>query len=348
MLAALFAGAAVVLFALSALAVAALNLPIVAAFDVLAIHSPKISTQTIYLNYDVVTYTPSPTTDPPPTLAATLAPARTPPPLPTATLASTSAAPPTPDLSGRTFVIGQSVEGRDITGIAFPASGDPAQALVLVSGIHGDEMNAWPVLQSLISNLDDGTFTLPAALGIYFVESLNPDGAAADRRLNANHIDLNRNWETYDWRTGIEVSSTDFLPRGGGPAPFSEPETRAMRDWLIGLQAQYPGGVTVIYFHAAFPPTGLVTPGTHFVNGEDLGDTPSRRLGVVLAGAADYQYDNRWPGGYRVTGDASTWAVAQGMRSLTVELPMRGTLEDEDAAQLREALITMIHWMVDR
>ncbi len=347
-LAALFTALAVLLFALSALAVAALNLPVVAVFDALAIRSPKISTQTIQLNISVATYTPSPTTASP-MPSPTLTPAWTPSPLPTDTATSTSTvtatAPPITDfdLGARNFVIGQSVQGRGITGIAFPSSGESAQAWVFVCGIHGDETNAWPVLESLISNLDDGALAQPPALGLYFINALDPDGAAINRRLNANSVDLNRNWETYDWRAGIEVSPTDYLPAGGGSTPFSEPETRAMRDWLLALQAQYPGGVTAIYFHAAFPPKGLVMPGAHFVDGQDLADTPSRQLGELLSVTTGYRYDNRWPGGYRVTGDASTWAVAQGMRSLTVELPVRGNLDVAQSAHLREGVLALIN-----
>ncbi|HLB48207.1 MAG TPA: DUF2817 domain-containing protein [Anaerolineales bacterium] len=355
-LAALFTALAVLLFALSALAVAALNLPVVAVFDVLAIRSPKISTQTIQLNISVATYTPSPTINSPtpastPTFTPTLTPTWTPSPLPTdtATVTSTVTATDWPitsfDAGARNFIIGQSVQGRDIGGIAFPSNGESAQALVFVCGMHGDETNAWSVLGSLISNLDDGALSQPPALGLYFINALNPDGAAINRRLNANGVDLNRNWETYDWRTGIEVSPADYLPTGGGSTPFSEPETRAMRDWLLALQAQYPGGVTVIYFHAAFPPKGLVMPGAHFVDGQDLADTPSRHLGERLSVATGYRYDNRWPGGYRVTGDASTWAVAQGMQSLTVELPVRGALDATQFGKLREGILAAIEFL---
>ncbi len=261
-------------------------------------------------------------------------------------------APLLPETASR-FVVGLSVEGREIVGYAFPAQAaapplptrQGRQALVLVSGIHGDEMNAWPILQSLISNLRSQELTPPPGLGLYFIESLNPDGTFFDRRLNANKVDLNRNWETYDWRRGVEISPVDFLPLGGGEQPFSEPETRAMRDWLLDLQAQYPGGLTVLYFHAAVPPKGLVTPGVHFTNGRDLADAPSRELGQFLANATGYDYNNRWTGGYTVTGDASTWAVAQGMRSLTVELPVREALSESQALKLREGIAALIGFL---
>ncbi len=243
------------------------------------------------------------------------------------------------------FILGQSVNGRYITGDAFPASESPAQALVLVNGIHGDEMNSAPVVAQLAADVESDALILPPGLGLFVIDSLNPDGAARGKRLNANGVDLNRNWETYDWRPGVEIAVDYFLPGGGGLAPFSEPETQAMRDWLLTLQAEYTT-VTVLYFHAAFPPDGLVTPGTHLTGGRELGDALSREVGQALAEAAGYDYDNHWPGGYKVTGDASTWAVARGMRSLTVELPMRETLDEEQAAELREGILAVINFLL--
>jgi hypothetical protein len=249
-----------------------------------------------------------------------------------------------PEAAGK-FSIGRSVQGRDIVGYALSGAADSSRALVLVSGIHGDEMNAWPVLGLVLSEFEGGLLARPADLGLYFIESLNPDGTFFEDRLNFHDVDLNRNWDTYDWRTRVQLSPVDFLAAGGGPHPFSEPETSAMRDWLLALQARHTGGVTGVYFHAAVPPDGLVTPGTHFTNGRDLADTPSRELGQVMARVAGYEYSNQWVGGYTVTGDASTWAVAQGMRSITVELPMREPLDSTATLNLRAGILALVDFV---
>lgn len=258
-----------------------------------------------------------------------------------------TATPPLPR-SHPPFVIGFSVLNRPISVVTYPAITGSSQALVLVNGIHGDETNAAPVLEALMSGFDGGALALPAALALYVIPEMNPDGLADNRRLNADGVDLNRNWQTYDWRTNIEISATERLAGGGGPQPFSEPETRAARDWLSSLRDQYPGGLTVVYFHAAFAPDGLVSPGAHFVNGQELADTPSRLVGEVLAEAAGFQYYNFWPGDYRVTGDASTWAVAHGLRALTVELPTREALTQEESNNLQHAVLTVINWLASK
>lgn len=252
---------------------------------------------------------------------------------------------PLPPHSHTPFVIGFSSLNRPISVITFPAAAGPPQALILINGIHGDETNVAPVLDALMSGLDGGALALPAALALYVIPEMNPDGVADNRRLNTNGVDLNRNWQTYDWRTNIELSASERLAGGGGLQPFSEPETRAVRDWLLSLRDQYPGGLTVVYFHAAFAPDGLVSPGAHFVNGQELADTPSRLVGEVLAEAAGYRYYNFWPGDYYVTGDASTWAVANGLRALTVELPTHDPLTEAEAKNLHEAIVTVINWL---
>jgi predicted deacylase len=273
----------------------------------------------------------------------------TPSPLPTNPIPNlqTLVSNPQPLLSDYQFTLGQSVQGRDLIGHAFPIT-DSAQGLVLVNGIHGDEVNAWPVLQSLIADLHSQALSQPSNLSLYFIESLNPDGTSANRRLNANKVDLNRNWDTYDWRTGIEISPVDFLPRGGGPQPFSEPETQALQSLLIELKETHWGGLTVLYFHAAVPPNGYVGPGTHRVNGQDLADTSSRELGQLFAEVTGYDYANQWVGNYSVTGDASTWAVAQGIRSLTIELPTRYELDDEQARLLQDGVLALINYLASQ
>jgi len=88
----------------------------------------------------------------------------------------------------------------------------------VVAAIHGDERWTSPLAHRLMEE------ALPHHLDVYVVPEANPDGWAADTRLNANRVDLNRN---FDWR---------WAPYDGGPTPYSEPEARALAETVLRLQ----------------------------------------------------------------------------------------------------------------
>jgi murein peptide amidase A len=111
----------------------------------------------------------------------------------------------------RTFLLGRSVDGHTITAVE---TGDPdTQRKTLVVGcIHGNERAGIAIAKRLIST------GLPAETDLWIVTDLNPDGAAAGTRGNADGVDLNRNFP-WHWK---RLSGTYY----SGPRPLSEPETR--------------------------------------------------------------------------------------------------------------------------
>jgi predicted deacylase len=125
-------------------------------------------------------------------------------------------------------VIGRSVQGRAIVA---ERQGNPAAKRVLVvSGqMHGNE---WPG-----PHIVDLLRTLPtsarASYAIWTVRTINPDGMHANRRFTAHGVDLNGNFPQ-----GFKRSSRS------GPAPLSEPESRAMARFLTWVQPDL-----VISFH---------------------------------------------------------------------------------------------------
>lgn len=123
--------------------------------------------------------------------------------------ASQLQAPPLPD-RWSTGSIGTSARGRDLTALV-RAVDAPARTVLVVGGVHGNEPVSPPAVRAMVDA------TVPDDLELWLVPLLNPDGSAAGTRCNANGVDLNRNF-SWDWR-----------PSTGGPAPFSEPETDAVR-----------------------------------------------------------------------------------------------------------------------
>ena len=140
----------------------------------------------------------------------------------TTTLEPTTTAPPTTAPSTTTvpaFVetreLGRSVQDRPITAVR---RGTPGGRVVLVIGvIHGDEDDGVAIID-LLEQQD-----VPAGIDLWLVESMNPDGQAAQDRHNANQVDLNRNFPA-DWGPIGVPGDGQYA----GPSVASEPETQAM------------------------------------------------------------------------------------------------------------------------
>lgn len=281
------------------------------------------------------------------TFTPSVTPGRTPTPRPSYTPPA-SITPLRPDApfadAPRDFFVGFSREHRRIDGWVAPASdwqAEDGSGLVLVGAIHGDEDNTLPILDGLQAEIEAGALALPPNLSLYLIPVLNPDGQVVGSRFNAWGVDLNRNWDTYDWQTDTDTAF-GTIPGGGGPFAFSEPETRAMRDWLWARQLDHAGGLVVVYLHAAYPPAGMVTPGWLLVDGAEVVDGESQRLGRLFAAAAGVAYEDEWTGSYGITGDASVWAAGEGMPSFTVEMPTRYPLDDAELAAMRAGVLALI------
>jgi murein peptide amidase A len=102
--------------------------------------------------------------------------------------------------------------------------GDPSShhKLLVVGCIHGNECAGKAIVRKLRRT------TLPRDLDLWLVPDMNPDGSRAGTRQNARGVDLNRNF-SYRWRRMGERWDTYY----SGPRPFSEPESRAARDFVL-------------------------------------------------------------------------------------------------------------------
>jgi protein MpaA len=110
----------------------------------------------------------------------------------------------------------------------------PSGRRVLVVGsIHGDETQG----RRIVAQLSGRPAQRLDGVELWTVETANPDGVAANDRGNAHGVDLNRNFP-WNWRA-IPPSSGYY----SGPAPASEPETRALRRFLRRLKPE----ITVWY-----------------------------------------------------------------------------------------------------
>lgn len=135
-------------------------------------------------------------------------------------------------------VIGQTVRGQKIHGIQI---GKGTRRIVVVGAIHAGESGPelmLPAFERIVAEHKE----LLAQVSITAIPSVNLDerrrlaeGVPWYLRTNANGVDLNRNypadWDTVDYGYGLDTSDPDSMTYRG-PVPASEPETRAVMDFL--------------------------------------------------------------------------------------------------------------------
>ncbi len=164
-----------------------------------------------------------------------------------------------PQLASAPVSIGTSVEGRDIRAVRISAvaTDDTTAAEALYTGmIHAREPAAMTTLvYTMWSLLDDygvdpdATWLLEHRV-LWFVPLVNPDGYAYNlklwpdggglwrRNMRANGdsgVDLNRNFGPPDSWNALSGGSSDApgSSQYRGTGPFSEPESRAIRDFCL-------------------------------------------------------------------------------------------------------------------
>ncbi|MFA6665895.1 MAG: M14 family zinc carboxypeptidase, partial [Armatimonadota bacterium] len=128
--------------------------------------------------------------------------------------------------AGRVSVvnIGTSVKGRDIPLVIITDPAVPEESkkrLFIICRQHGDEPATTEAMLRLISRLavleDQDVADILSKVSFYFVPMVNPDGADAFRRKNANGADLNRDWinlsqpETRCVWAAIDAAAPDVL-----------------------------------------------------------------------------------------------------------------------------------------
>jgi hypothetical protein len=123
--------------------------------------------------------------------------------------------------------IGVSVQGRDLvadSNFDLEASIRPANITMIIAGLHGDEKATVALVAAF---RERWIATREIRTPVIMIPLANPDGFVANSRYNANHVDLNRNCEL-EWQADC--------PEPAGPYPWSEPESQAIRDFILTFE----------------------------------------------------------------------------------------------------------------
>jgi len=118
----------------------------------------------------------------------------------------------------RTEVFGKSVQGRSLYAHIL---GDGPNVTMIFAAVHGNETATPYQVHQLRAHLKRHPYLLKDRQ-VVLVPTLNPDGLQKRTRVNANGVDINRNYPG-TWRQ--RSRGERFRP---GPHAASEPETRAM------------------------------------------------------------------------------------------------------------------------
>lgn len=203
-------------------------------------------------------------------------------------------------------VVGRSRRGRPIELRQIGDLALPMRVLVFAC-VHGDECGADAVEPLRNGCPDPGTH-------VDVVPNLDPDGSALRSRLNADGVDLNRNFPA-----GWQPIGSRGDPEYSGPRPFSEPESRLAARLIRRLHPR-----VTIWFHQHWGDGSFVRAWGQ--------SAPTARRFAAIAGLGFRLI--RWPAG---TGPNWQNHHSPGTASFVVELP-RGKLPQNRLIRLDEAL----------
>jgi hypothetical protein len=217
--------------------------------------------------------------------------------------------------------VGRSVQGRTLYQRDVIAP-EPRIRVLVVGAMHGDELSSASVALHWIQL----AVQTPAGAHWRFIPALNPDGLMARpaKRVNANGVDLNRNFPTPNWARDAKIyweQRTKKDPRRWpGPSPLSEPESKFFHDEMERFQPDL-----IVSIHA---PYGVLDFDGPSVPPARLGRLYLDQVGIFPGSLGNY-------GG-----------VHKGMPVVTIELPsaIRTPLD----AEMRQMWLDMLRWMSER
>ena len=221
-----------------------------------------------------------------------------------------------------TGTIGYSVGGRPILDYVF---GSGSQVILFTGNIHGYEKSTKYLMDYWVEELELNFANIPSNKKVIVVPTINPDGFANNTRNNLNGIDLNRNFETFDWQSNIYSPANQLIAGGGGSSPMSEPEALAIANLTIILRPRL-----TMSFHGS----------ASYAIGNQAGD--SAGLAATYSKLTGYRNMTGVSGAfsYPITGTYDDWMRDQyGLTSVLIEL---GSNSSSEFSRNKAALWEMV------
>ncbi len=219
----------------------------------------------------------------------------------------------------------RSVKGRALW--AKDVAADDAQLKVMiVGGIHGDEMSSVSLVFHWLALAQNPPADMPIPITWRFIPSLNPDGlfSIPARRVNANGVDLNRNFPTPHWgrdaRKYWELRTRKDPRRWPGSKPLSEPESQFLHQQMDRFKPNL-----IVSVHAPYGVLDFDGPAV-----------PPSRLGRLYLDQVGI-----FPGSLGNFG-----GVHKGVPVVTIELPSANRTPTD--AEIRQMWLDLLRWTTER
>jgi protein MpaA len=202
--------------------------------------------------------------------------------------------------------------------------------VLVIGAIHGDELSSTSLALQWIKLAEQAPADMPHPVHWRFIPALNPDGLfhRPPQRVNANGVDLNRNFPTPNWQRDAKIyweKRTRKDPRRyPGPQPLSEPESKFLQEEMQRFQPQL-----IVSIHAPYGVLDFDGPAREgFVPPSRLGRLYLDQVGIFPGSLGNY-------GG-----------VHKGIPVVTIELPnsTRTPLDSE----MRQMWLDLLRWTGER
>lgn len=203
---------------------------------------------------------------------------------------------------------------------------DARLRVLVVGGIHGDEMSSSAMVFHWISLAQVAPADMPDPIHWRFIPALNPDGlfARPARRVNARGVDLNRNFPTPNWARDARLyweSRTRKDPRRWpGSKPLSEPESRFLLEQMDSFKPNL-----IVSIHA---PYGVLDFDGPSVPPSKLGRLYLDQVGIFPGSLGNY-------GG-----------IHKRVPVVTIELPSASRTPLD--AEMRQMWLDLLRWSAER
>ena len=112
------------------------------------------------------------------------------------------------------------------------ANVNPLPKILLTCGIHGGEKSSifgtYYLLKDMLESNSTPLEFLRTSVELHMIPVANPYGVDKSTRWNANHVDINRNFDVSQWSYNSDTSSAYYA----GKTPADQPETQILQHFI--------------------------------------------------------------------------------------------------------------------